>query len=265
MIRTVRQSKLSYFILFFFLFLLGWWFRIAALGIKDTQENYLYGFAYSFIALIGGVNGFLISKKWGGRKSLMGKGIIFLSLGLLGEWFGQTVWSYYNIVKSEPVPYPSIGDIGYFSIIPFYALGMFYFAKAMGAKFNLKTLKGKLAVTIIPLIMVSIAYQLFLKDLSFDLKTPIKTFLDYGYPVGEAVMISVALVTFELSRGLLGGRMRGRMLFLIFAFVIQYVTDTTFVYQFAKGTYYNAGIVDFMYMISFTVMTFGLIALRSYE
>lgn len=265
MLSTIFKSKLTYIVLAIYLILLIWWVKIFLSGVKSSDENYLFGFAYSFLALIGGLNGLLVSKVWGGYKSLVGKGIIFISLGLLGEWFGQTVWTYFNVAQRVEVPYPSIADIGYFSIIPFYALGMFFFAKAAGAKFSLKTIRGKLILIIIPIVMGTVSYLLFLKNLSPSLSDPIRTFLDFGYPFGEAITISIALVTFGLSRGILGGRMRNKILYLIFAFIVQYITDYTFLYKAAAGIYYNAGFVDLMYATSFAVMTIGLISLKSHE
>lgn len=265
MFRTIVRSKLTYFILVFYGFLSLWWVKMFVSGVLETQENYLYGFLYAFIALIGGVNGLLISKKWGGLKSYVGRGLIFFSLGLLGEWFGQTVWTYYNVVEKIQVPYPSIADIGYFSIIPFYAFGMLSFAKAAGAKFSLRTIKGKIVVVVIPAFMVFISYFLFLKNLPLDFVSPLRTFLDFGYPLGEAITISVALATYGLSRDILGGKMKDRILFLIFALIAQYITDYTFLYQAGAGTYYNAGTVDLMYVTSFTIMSIGLIAFTDYK
>jgi hypothetical protein len=265
MFAAISKNRLSYILLSFYFLLFLWWIKIYLSGVKETDENYLFGFLYSLIALTGGVNGLLISKVWGGYKSLVGRGIIFLSLGLLGEWFGQTVWTYYNVIERIEIPYPSIADIGYFSIIPFYALGMLSFAKASGAKLSIKTLRGKLIIMTVPVLMVSVSYFLFLKNLSPDFSNPIRTFLDFGYPFGEAITISIALITFGLSRGILGGRMKIRILYLIFAFIVQYVTDYTFLYTTLAGTYYNAGIVDLMYATSFTIMAIGIVALKNYE
>lgn len=265
MLRTIFKSKLTYILLTFYGLLLIWWLKIFFSGIREMQENYLFGFIYAFVALIGGINGLIVSKKWGGWKSFVGRGLILFSFGLLGEWFGQTIWTYYNVIEKIQVPYPSLADIGYFSIIPFYAFGMLSFAKAAGAKFTLRTIRGKIVVVAIPVIMVFISYFLFLKDLAPDFSSPLKTFLDFGYPFGEAITISVALVTFELSRGILGGKMKDRILFLIFALIVQYITDYTFLYQASAGTYYNAGIVDFSYVTSFTIMTLGLIGFKSYD
>lgn len=265
MFSVILKKRLTYVLLAFYVVLVIWWFRIFILGLRETNDNYWFGFFYPFIALAGGINGLLLSKKWGGYKSYVGRGIIFLSLGLLGEWFGQMVWSYHNIVTHIEVPYPSIADIGYFSIIPLYAFGIFCLARATGANLTLKTFKGKLIAIILPLIMVSISYFLFLKNLTPDFSEPLRTFLDFGYPLGEAITISIALLVYGLSRGVLGGKMKSRVLYLIIAFVVQYITDYTFLYKAAAGTYYNGGVVDLMYTTSFVVMALGLIAWSSYE
>ncbi len=265
MFSTIIRSKTTYFLVTFYCLLLLWWLRLNILDIKGTSEVYLFGFLYSAIALIGGISGILVSRVWGTYRSAMGRGILFFSCGLLGEFFGQGVWSYYNIIAKIEVPYPSIADIGYFSIIPLYAIGILYLAKASNAKYNLKTIKGKALVVIIPILMVAISYFLFLKNLAFDISDPIRTFLDFGYPFGEAITISIALITLGLSTGVLGGHMRSRILYLIFALGFQYFTDYTFLYMTANGTYYNGGVVDMLYTTSFLIMSLGLLSFREYE
>lgn len=265
MFSSIFNKKLFYILLIFYFILLGWWIRIYLSGLTDTSENYLFGFVYSFIALVGGIYGLRVSKRWGGYKSLVGRGIMFFSLGLIGEWFGQTTWSYYNIIARVEVPYPSIADIGYFSIIPFYALGMYSFLKAAGGRITLKTIKGKVLAFLLPLVMVGISYILFLKEVSIDFSQPLRTFLDLGYPLGEAITISIALLTYSLSKGVLGGIMKSRVLYLVFALFVQYITDYLFLHKAAAGTYYNAGPVDMMYATSFLIMAIGLISLSEYE
>lgn len=265
MFQIIFRNKISYALLALYIILIAWWIKIFITGVRDADENYYFGFFYPTIALIGAIAGFISSKKWGGFQSLIGRGVIFFSLGLFGLWFGQTAWSYYNLVARISVPYPSIADIGYFSIIPFYGYGMYCFAKASGVKFSLKSIGAKATIVLIPIIMVGISYFLFLKNLVVDFSDPIKTFLDFGYPGGEAITISIALLTYILSWRILGGKMRSRILFIILALIMQYVTDYTFLYQAGAETYYNAGPVDLMYMVSFTIMALGLLSFRDVE
>lgn len=265
MLTIFLKSKLTYVLLISYFIIFIWWIKIFISGVKVSDENYLFGLAYAFIALIGGVNGLFVSKRWGGYKSLMGKGIIFLSLGLLSYWFGQVVWSYYNLFLKVEVPYPSIADIGYFSAILFYIAGMYTFTKASGAKLTFNKLKGKLIAFIIPTSMLITSYFLFLQHISPDFSNPIKTFLDFGTPVGYAIVISMALTAYFLTKGVLGGTMKNRILYIISALIIQNITDNTFLYQYGTGTYYNAGINDLMFATSFTMMSLGLIIFKSYD
>jgi hypothetical protein len=175
MLSAILKNKLAYFLLIFYILLVLWWVFIQVWGLRETEQNFAFGVVYALIALFGGINGVIISRHWGGWSSKVGMGIMLFSFGLFGEFFGQIVWSYYNIIAQVAVPYPSLADIGFFSIIPLYSWGMYSFAAASGAKFTFKTLKGKLYAFAIPLIMLIISYLLFVKDLSIDTNL-LKTF-----------------------------------------------------------------------------------------
>lgn len=262
MLKNLLGSKLGWIILSYYLLLLVWWVKILLSGQQTGSENYLFGAVYPILALIGGVNGLLISRIYGGWSSVIGRAIIFLSLALLGQVFGQFTWSYFNIVAKVEIPYPSIADIGYFAVIPFNILAMLSFAKASGANFSLKTLMGATQAILIPLAILTVAFWLFLKGYQFDFSMPIKIFLDFGYPIGEAIYISLAILTFLLSKKFLGGIMRSKILFIVFAFVIQFTTDYFFLYTVSKNIYYNAGPVDLMYATSFGIYSIALLNLR---
>ncbi len=259
-ISFILKHPLVRFLVVVYIILLVFWLWINISGSQEGFINNLFGVLYPIISLSGGLYGlFIVSKKWGGINSRVGKGILFLSLGLLAEVFGQWAWSYYTIIRSIEVPYPSIADIGYFAIIPFYSYAMYNFAIAAGVKINLKSVLGKLQAVLIPAIMITIAYFLFLKNVQIDTGNFLKTFLDFGYPGFEAIAVSIGILTYSLSRNILGGIMRPRILYLVGALVAQYITDYTFLYRAGVGTYYNAGPVDLMYATSFLIMSLGII------
>jgi len=238
------------------------WIRIH--GLTEGPISNLYGALYPFISLIGGLYGIsVVSREWGGFKSVMGRGVLFLSLGLLAQVFGQWAWSYYTMIQGIEVPYPSIADVGYFAIIPLYSYAMYNFAKASGIKFGLSTFLGKIQALIVPLIMITIAYFFFLKDVQVDWSNPIRTFLDFGYPGLEPIAVSIGILTYSLSRNILGGIMRSKILYIIFALVFQFITDYIFLYQAGTVTYYNGGIVDLLYTTSFIIMALGILSLGS--
>ena len=259
--RVLLKHPLAKVILVLFALLFIFWAWINAQGLREGTINNFFGLVYPVISLVSGLYGIYLSfSKWGGYKTIVGRGVLFLALGLLAEVFGQWAWSFYVIILNVEIPYPSIADIGYFSIVPFYSYAMYNFAIAAGAKFSLRNYVGKIQALVIPILMIAVAYFLFLRNIDVDFSSAIRTFLDFGYPTFEAIAISIGILTYSLSRGILGGVMRSRILYLVWALVAQYITDYTFLYQAGTETYYNAGIVDLMYTISLTIMALGVIS-----
>jgi len=213
------------------------------------------------MAYLGGVSGLLIARKWGGSKSVLGRSVLAFSIGLLCQGFGQSVYTYYLFHFHIAAPYPSLGDLGYFGTIPFYIYGSILLAKVSGVKVSLKLYRSKIQALIIPVLMLLTGYFLFLRHYTFDFTAPIKTFLDFGYPLGQAVYVSIAILAFMLSRKILGGIMRKPILFLIYALILQFLSDYIFLYQFNAGNWYVGGINDFMYLSSYFLMTISLIQL----
>lgn len=263
MLKTLHKEWSAKVATVFFILMTIWWVSLFVSGAKETSQNYLFGATYGIISLWGGFWGLVISKRWGGFSSTIGRAIILLSLGLLAQEFGQLVFSYYNIFLKVEIPYPSLADFGFFGSIPFYIIGMVHLAKAAGSKFSLNTIVNKLQIVVVPLFMLVVSYLLFLRGYEFDFSDPLRVFLDFGYPFGEALYISVAILAYFLSRKILGGVMKSRILFLIGAFVMQYLADFNFLYQNSQGTWINGGYGDYIYFLAYFVMTLGLIQLKT--
>lgn len=259
-IRTERQLQIAIFV---FILLTVWWIHLFVSGSKESFPNYLFGAAYGVMALGGGIYGLYASKKWGFTRSIMGKAILLLSLGLLSEEFGQIVFSYYNLFSNVPVPYPSLADVGFFGNIPFYIGGAFFLAHASGVQFSLQKISGKIQVVVLPILMLIIAYVLFLRNYDFAAGTSLKIFLDFGYPFGQALYVSMALLIYSLSKKILGGIMRDKIFLILVAFILQFLSDYNFLYQASNGTWLNGGYGDYLYLVSYFFMAIGIIQLGS--
>ena len=221
----------------------------------------IWAASYQVVAWVGALIGLFFARSWGGYKSVVGRAALAFSIGLLLQSFGQSVFSYY-FYTGAAAPYPSLADLGFFGSIPFYAYGMLMLAKASGAHLSLKSFSKKIQIFLILTIMLLISYIVFLRGYQLDPTQPLKTFLDFGYPLGDAIYVSIALLTFSLSRNFLGGIMKKPVLFLVFALVFQYVTDFTFLYQSSHGTFVGGGINDCMYFTSYFIMALSLVQLR---
>jgi hypothetical protein len=215
------------------------------------------------LSLFGGLAGITYAQKWGGLKSTLGSSISMFAYGLLAQFFGQAMYAYYIYIKGIEVPYPSLGDLGYFGSIIFYILGVYLLAKVSGAKISLKSMHGRLLAVLVPLLVLLISYRFFLQGYEFDFSDKLRIFLDFGYPFGQALYVSIALLVFLVSRNVLGGLMKKPILFLILALGIQYVSDFMFLYQSSRGTWYVGGINDYLYFVSYFFMTIALVYIGS--
>ncbi len=244
-----------------FAVLTAWWLVLGPFNPIPETENarYVWGGIYQILAYWGGINGLIIARKWGGVKSLLGRSILAFSIGLLCQGFGQSVYTFYLFSLQIEAPYPSLGDLGYFGTIPFYIYGAILLSRVSGVKISLRSYFNKIQALVIPILMLLVSYLLFLKNYTFDFTAPLKTFLDFGYPLGQAIYVSIAILAFILSRKVLGGVMRTPISLILFALVVQYLSDYIFLYQFNAEQWYVGGINDFMYLFSYFLMTMSLI------
>ena len=262
---TVKNNKLRYSLVFLlFIGFSVWFFYIHTFSLDSTEEiRQVWASLYQIVAILGAVIGILVSRKWGGHKSLFGKTILFFSLSLLFQSFGQSVTSYFIYFEKISTPYPSIADAGFFGSMIFYILGALSLVRVSGLRFSLKSLKGKIFAFLIPVVMLVFSYFFFLQGYEFDWSNITKIFLDFGYPLGDATYISIALLTFILCKDFLGGIMRKPVFFLSIALAFQYLADFMFLYKASRGTWYVGGPNDFLYFTSYFLMTLSLVYIGS--
>lgn len=256
-----KQNHAFKLVLVLFSALVLWWITIFVRGLTSGLENDLFTLAYPFLALIGGVVSWSYAKKWGGFKSTLGSAISMLSLGLLAQFFGQILYNYYIFILNVEVPYPSIGDISYFASVILYIIGTYQLAKVSGIKLSVKSLKGKFQAFFIPLMILGLSYALLLKGYEFDFSNKVIIFLDFGFPIGQVIFVSIALLALLISKDILGGMMRKPIMLLISALIFQYIADFAFSYQFAHGTVYTGDYLDLLYCISYFLMAISLFSI----
>lgn len=259
-----RHSLLQYhrvqIALVFFVILSIFWLKFQFSTESDLNDYYkvVWAACYQIVAIWGGIWGLVMSRYWGGHKSIIGKAMISFALGLLFQAFGQSVYSFYNLYLIIEVPYPSIGDFGFFGSIPLYIYGTVLLARAAGAKISLRSFGRKIQAIIIPVMMLIITYYFFLRTYEADWTNILQIFLDFGYPFGQAIYISLALLTFLLSKNVLGGLMRHKIFLMLVALLIQYVADYNFLYQASNETWSNGNYGDYIYLIAYLAMSLSL-------
>lgn len=259
MFETIKSELSAKVAVGFFLVLTLWFIYFHLPGVDPGSHYDWFTVTYGLIAAWGAILGFLAAKRWGWTKSVMGRSLLFFSVGLALQEFGQLAYTYYIYYLGVEVPYPSIGDIGFYGSIPCYILAVWLMAKASGIHISLKSFKNKIQAIAIPAAMLVMSYVFFLQGYEFDWSHPLTVILDIGVPFGQAIYISFAILAYTLTKGILGGIMKSKVLFILFALLVQYVSDWTFLYQASRGTWSVSGINDYMYFASYFLMAFGLI------
>ncbi len=266
MMKKFQKNRLIYIIpIVIFVVFSAWWLYLRQFSIDSTRDaRQLWGATYQILALYGAIVGLFISHKWGGYKSIFGRAIMFFSLGLFLQCFGQTYSSYYVFhYNTESPSYPGIGDIGFFGSIFLYIYGVILVAKVSGAGKPLKKVGNKVFALLIPTLILLVSYHFFLQGYEFDWTNKLKIFLDFGYPLGQALYVSIAILALLMSRKFLGGIMKKPILFLIFALLLQYFSDFFFLYQANLGNWYAGNINDYSYSVSYFIMSLVFLQLGS--
>lgn len=235
------------------------WFY--ATNTVDQTIN-LYSNTYGMIPLLGGVYGLMVARRWGGWGSAVGRAVYLLSLGLITWGVGMVIWLYYNIIVGVEIPYPSLADAAFIMSWPLWGFGAGFLAIAMGASFGLKNIKGRIMLFLVPIAAIVFSYY-FLVTLARQgtISTydhAFKTFFDLAYPIGDVVILTIAVLVFGLSYKYFGGMYKKAIYLILAAFVINYFADFTFSYTTSLETYYNGSLADALFVTTMTFLSAGI-------
>lgn len=227
------------------------------------NPNYYWQIAMGLSGLVFSIFGIATAAKWNWLKSGVGRGVFFISLGLLAWSIGQLGWSYFLIASPEDEsPGSHLLDIIDFAAIPLWFIGIIMLSKATGARYALKKRSGQLFIVFVSLIMIAISYYFLVVEARggtayFD--QPFwKAFFDLGYSVGDAILATIAIVVFALSWKLLGGRFKLPITVILLGFVLLYFADFVFSFRDGRGEYFNGDITDLLYMLTIAAIGLGV-------
>lgn len=257
------KNKAQILLTLIFAGFVAWWISFQHVVNNQGLAVQWFGGTYGVVALIGALIGFTAARKWGGFRTVLGRALIFFSLGLLAQEAGQLIYTYYIYGAKIQIPYPSWGDVAYFGSVLLYICAVYFLTKLTGVKFSLKRIRYKAIAVIVPVAMLVAAYGVLLHNHHYDTSHPLTVFLDFGYPMGQAIYMSMAITAYLLSRKLLGGVMRGGIVLIILALFIQYASDANFIYENSRGTYLAGKYADLLYLVAYFAMATAMLRFHS--
>ena len=254
---SVLNSNYARFIFGVHFLVTVWHVRVWIFKLQNTQEAFVLGLFYGTLGMVSSLYVYHCFK----RKNIYTKNFykvpLYLAMGLLSQWIGLMIWSYYNIVGVK-VPYPSFADIGYLGLIPLYTIASLQIT-GINFDFHKQIIKNKSLLLLLPGFLLLTSYSIFLTTTGFGFERQIKIFLDTVYPLGEIVpifIISSALIRKEVSNFT-----KVNYTMLLVAFFLQFITDYAFIFAAQTGTYVNGGFNDYMYAFSYMSMNIVIIGL----
>src|SRR3989344_6672865 len=203
-------------IILYIITVIFWLYFVFATKYTTTLEGWKYEYllkpfliGMTVIPLVGGLFGIKNALNWGGMKSVLGRSVLGISLGLLAWAGGMVIWNYYLFFTVVEVPYPSLADVIFILSWPLWTYGLLQLSRAIGLRFAWKNLSHKKSIFFISGIIILLSVYLIFgvaRDwgVSFtDLN--IKLFFDIFYPIGSIVISTLVFLIYWLSKGFLGG------------------------------------------------------------
>ncbi len=260
----MHLTKVAKFVLGYYIFILIWWTYSYFFNLHENPYSFIYQFAFGLIPLLGGIAGIIRSAKWGMFKSKVGMALFFISMGLITWGIGQMFWSlYYNWLMQIEIPYPSLADVGYILSWPLWTIGTINLSYATGAKFSLKNIRGKVLLFTLPVLLISLSYYLLIivarQGLLSDFEGgAFKVFFDLAYPIGDVVILALAVLVYGLSFNYIGGKFKWPIIMILVGFLVNYIVDFSFSYTTTNGTYFNGHWVDILFPTAMALIAFGV-------
>lgn len=250
MIKPAIKLKLILWLALGLLVLIVWQLRLQASPIKGTSWNYLFNVGVAVFYFVAAGLAF-------GRRRLLpvsnrGRSVLsYFGLAALFWGLAFVVWTYYNVILEQSVPYPSLADPLFLASYPLLGLAVLRIRE----NYRVKSGPTFTRESILFIALTTLAIFAFLNrpDLSPDLGLA-KNLLNVAYSLGDVLLVTMAYV------GIRGSRVKERLgLYTIVLFlVLQAAADFLFAYRNNAGVYWNGDVADLLFGASGWLLALAL-------
>jgi diguanylate cyclase (GGDEF)-like protein/PAS domain S-box-containing protein len=186
------------------------------------------------------------------RQGQLGWSWYLLGASAASWALGQAVWSYYEIVADNEVPFPSLADLGYLLAVPLAAAALL--THAVTPERSTSQIRRVLDGLLIATAVLAVSWQTVLEPLvRATTESIFERILALAYPVGDVVTIS--LVIFLLA----GSRSATRTPLLLVGAGLAGIafSDSLFAYLTQTGTYAAGHLIDTGWFVGYLLVMLG--------
>lgn len=175
--------------------------------------------------------------------------LLAVAMALWG--LGEVLWTYYEVVRGDEVPFPSVADIAYLSAVPFAVAGLLAFSPGEGARLQGRTL---LDASLISASLLFVAWALVLGPTWRATTTsPWEFLISVAYPLTDFALVATALVI--VSWGVTDERL---VLGVVAAgLVVMGVTDSAFSWLVMHDAYSSSNPISLLWPASYLLLAFA--------
>lgn len=212
--------------------------------------SYLVGPVFAFCAAI-----YAFGKY--GRKSIHGKSLQYIALGMAMFLIAELLWVYYEIILGE-TPSPSAADIFFLAVYPFLLYGIFNELK-LG---KISWTKKKVLTSAIILLALWPATYYFSIYLPYDSQlTFYENLVTVGYGVGDMVIVTALVILLNLSAEFWGGMLSKSWNIFAIGMLSRWLGDIAYAIYYGQ---YIAGEllyrqIDYLWMVNYFLMGYALL------
>jgi diguanylate cyclase (GGDEF)-like protein/PAS domain S-box-containing protein len=169
---------------------------------------------------------------------------------------GQGFWTWYESVRGDEVPFPSLADVGYLGMVPLVAAGLLMLPVASQSLAN--RVRSVLDGLMVAGSLLLVSWILVLGPLIAAGGDTLALVISLAYPLGDIVVVTIVLYMLARARQAGGQPMPLGMVGV--GLVTFAVSDSGFAYLNLTGAYASGAVIDLGWFVGFALI--GLAALR---
>ena len=179
-----------------------------------------------------------------------GRGWMLLGISSALWAFGEGVWSFFELVLSNEVPFPSVADVAYLAAVLPAMAGLLAFTRGFESTQRLRTL---IDATMVAFGMLQVCWALVLGPAWHGGGPLLEQVVNIAYPVTDLMLLTVALIVFGWGRA----QHRAALTAVAASFVVMAGSDVAFTWTINHGTYSSTNPISVGWVVAYLVLGFA--------
>jgi diguanylate cyclase (GGDEF)-like protein/PAS domain S-box-containing protein len=222
------------------------WFKIAGVQVSEAVDD----FGECAAALIAAAAGAVAAWRNLGRTRLAWALLAASALLWAG---GEAAWSYFEIIRGQQVPFPSLADAGYLAAVPFAVAGIALFPGRLrlASRVTFALDGGIMAGALLLISWATVLGTVYRAGSD----TPLSAVIGLAYPISDVVVAAMAL----LLVGRTPSSTRLALALVAAGLIANLLSDSAFAYLTTSQTYGPIQLVDTGWIAGYLLIALGAV------